>query len=68
MFDEAAYYFKLFLTLCGDIVSSDISISALLIVVFSAGVVIYAFYQAIIFTIWPGETSSAHIKRKVLED
>jgi hypothetical protein len=68
MFEEATYYFKLFLTLCGDIVSSDISMAALLIVVFSTGVVIYAFYQAIICTIWPGETSSAHIKRKVLED
>lgn len=68
MFDAAAYYFKLFLTLCGDIVSSDISIPALLIVFFAAAVVVYAFYQAIICTIWPGETSSAHIKRKVLED
>lgn len=68
MIDKVIYYFDLFLTLCGDIARSDISISALLIVLLAAGVVVYAFYRAIYCVIWPGETSQAHIKRIVLED
>ncbi len=68
MIDKATYYFELFLSLCGNIGTSEISIPALLVVLIAAAVVVYAFYRAIFCMIWPGETSEAHIKRTILDD
>ncbi|HNP37629.1 MAG TPA: hypothetical protein PKK10_17410 [Woeseiaceae bacterium] len=31
-------------------------------------VVLWAFYLAIRYTFWPGETSPDHIKRRILDD
>ena len=67
MIDKAIYYFELFLSLCGDIGSSEISILALLVVLIAAAMVVYAFYRAIFCMIWPGEISETHIKRTILD-
>lgn len=43
------------------------SILDLILVTASLLVVLYAFYQAIRCTMWPGERSPDHIKRRILE-
>lgn len=68
MIDKVIYYFELFLSLCGEIADSGITVYALTVVLVAAGVVVYAFYRAIVCFFWPGETATTHIKRTVLED
>jgi hypothetical protein len=34
----------------------------------AAGTVVYAFYQAVLHTLYPGETSIDHVKRRILDD
>jgi len=69
MIERVQYYVDLILTLCGyDGVVADVSWSAIAVVVTAFFVVMYAFYKAVIYTLWPGETKESHIKRMVLGD
>lgn len=40
----------------------------LMLVTVAALVVILAFYLAVKYTFWPGEKSTNHIKRRILDD
>jgi hypothetical protein len=40
----------------------------LALVAVAALVVILAFYLAVKYTLWPGERSTTHIKRRILDD
>lgn len=44
------------------------SILDLILVGLSVLVVLFALYSAIRYTLWPGEESPDHIKRRILED
>jgi len=69
MTERVQYYIDLILTLCGyDGVVTDVSWIAIAVVVTALVVVMYAFYKAVIYTLWPGETKGSHIKRMVLGD
>ncbi len=68
MIEKALYYFELFMTLCGDFVTSDISIFSWVLVLIAFIMVVYAFYKTIMYMLWPGELSPNHIKRTVLND
>jgi hypothetical protein len=68
MKETIAYYFQVFLSLCGELFTGYTSIFELAIVLLAFLVVVYAFYKAITLSLWPGETSKNHIKRTVLED
>jgi len=64
--DRVRYYLELLASMCGFDKPDAITTSGLVIVVFATVILIFAFYRAVLITIWPGETSTDHIKRLVL--
>ncbi|MCG8432900.1 MAG: hypothetical protein MJA83_02585 [Gammaproteobacteria bacterium] len=66
--ERVIYYFELLATLCGFDGRSGYSIPGMIVVLLALVAVIYAFYRAIISTIWPGETARSHIKHRILSD
>ena len=64
--DRANYYIELLASVCGFGSPDTITTLGLVVVLLATCVLIYAFYRAVYVTIWPGETSADHIKRRVL--
>ncbi len=64
--DRANYYIGLLASVCGFESPDTITTLGLAVVLLATCVLIYAFYRAVYVTIWPGETSADHIKRRVL--
>jgi len=66
--DSVNYYIELLATVCGFETPDTIDTFGLAVVLLATLVLIYAFYRAILLTIWPGEISADHIKRRVLNE
>ena len=64
--DRVNYYFDLLASVCGFDSPDAITKSGLVVVIVATFVLIYAFYRAILLTIYPGETNADHIKRYIL--
>lgn len=68
MIERIDYYLELLITLCGFNGNDDSVVVGWSIVLLSTGIVIYAFYQAIVNCLWPGETEQGHVKYQVLDE
>ncbi len=68
MTDRLRYYIDLLAALCGFDSPQTVSAFGIVFVLLAAVVLIYAFYRALLLTLWPGEQDSQHIKWRVLED
>ncbi len=66
--DSVNYYIELLASVCGFETPDTIEMFGLVVVLLATFILIYAFYRAIFLTIWPGETSADHIKRRVLNE
>ncbi len=66
--DTVRYYIELLATMCGFETPDTITTFGLAVVLIAMFILIYAFYRAILVTIWPGETNANHIKRRVLNE
>ncbi len=64
--DRVSYYIELLASMCGFDNPDTVTTFGLVVVIIATFILIYAFYRAIYVTIWPGETSVDHIKRRVL--
>ena len=60
------YYLEMLANICGFSSPDSISALGLIVVAMASCVLVYAVYRAIFITIWPGETSANHIKRRIL--
>ncbi|MGH8614843.1 MAG: hypothetical protein ACREYF_23150 [Gammaproteobacteria bacterium] len=49
-------------------IGGDPSLLDLVLVGLAISVVVVAFYLAVHYTLWPGETSPDHIKRRILSE
>lgn len=68
MTDRLRYYIDLLAALCGFDSPETVSTFGILFVVFATIVLIYAFYRAVLLTLWPGERNADHIKWRVLDE
>ena len=66
--DSVSYYIELLASVCGFETPDTIMTFGLVVVVLATFILIYAFYRAVLVTIWSGETNADHIKRRVLID
>jgi hypothetical protein len=66
MSERFFYYLQLISEACGYNGSEGNSVIGWLIVTFSVGLVIASYYYCISLSIWPGEESNDHIKRRIL--
>ena len=68
MTERIRYYIDLLATLCGFDSPQEVSAFGMVMVALAAATLIYACYRALTLTLWPGECSADHIKRRILED
>lgn len=66
--DSLNYYLNRFLELCGLENITLYQLPGLIVTLIAIVIVIYAFYRAVITTLWPGETCHEHIKHSILEE
>ncbi|MCB1683909.1 MAG: hypothetical protein R3E82_02700 [Pseudomonadales bacterium] len=68
MIDYLTYYFELAIALCGFDGSDDYVLFGWFAVSLAGLVVVYAFYEGVCRTLWPGETDPSHIKYQILDE
>jgi hypothetical protein len=61
-------YINRFLELCGLENVTLYQLPGLIVIFIAILIVIYAFYSAVVSTLWPGEVSQNHIKYRILEE